>query len=213
MVSFQPHVRVAQGHSSYWKLNNAPYIWSLEENMDKYSPGWCSRYVSASDWDGQVETWGCRREGQRNEAEGNSALGGPQAAPRCIPSACVQPKHLMKSESALRSERFHQNKARRVILLFPHPLSSPFYLFVVLPPGHSCEDRSDGSSDHLWPWSGSVCWSYRQPIQSHLTLSVWTLPPEVKTENIQHRFNRTALKCSGHFSCLFVSPLLISDVH
>lgn len=126
MVSFQPHMQMAQGHSHYRKLNNAPHISSLEENMDKYPPRWCSRYVSALDWDGQVETWACRRDGQRNEVEGNGALGGPQAAPRCIPSACVQPKHLMKSESAVRSERFHQNKA--LSSCFSHTLYPPLFI-------------------------------------------------------------------------------------
>lgn len=73
-----------------------------------------------------------------------------QAAPRCIPSARVQPKHLMKSESAQRTEHFHKNNALSVIPFFPLPFL-PFYLSVALPSGHSCEDRSDGAAPPLTP--------------------------------------------------------------
>lgn len=111
--------------------------------MDKYPAQMILEILMALDWGGHVETWVRRREGQGNDAEGNGALGELPSGPRCIPSACVQPKHLMKSESAVRSEHFHKNNALSVILLFPHPLSSPFNLFVALPLGHSCEDRSD----------------------------------------------------------------------
>ncbi len=69
------------------------------------------------------------------------------AAPRCIPSAHVQPKYLMKIENAGRTEHFHKNNVLAVChSAFTIPLVLPFYLFVALPSGHSCEDRSDGSA-------------------------------------------------------------------
>lgn len=37
-----------------------------------------------------------------------------QAALRCIPSAHVQPKHLMSSESAERTDHFHNNNVLSV---------------------------------------------------------------------------------------------------
>lgn len=57
-----------------------------------------------------------------------------KAAPRCIPSARVQPKHLMKSESAVRAEHFHKNNALSVChTTFPAPLVLPFFSISFFP--------------------------------------------------------------------------------
>lgn len=87
------------------------------------------------------------------------------AALRCIPSAHVQPKQLMKSESARRTEYFHKNIALAVIPTLPLPLSSLFYLFVALPSGHSCKDKSGSSSPPLTLVRFTV-----QQLDDHLTL-------------------------------------------
>lgn len=73
-----------------------------------------------------------------------------QAALRCIPSTHVQPKHLMSSESAERTDHFDNNNAPSVChSALPTPLVLSFHLSVALPWGRSCEDRSGGSAPHL----------------------------------------------------------------
>lgn len=101
--------------------------------------------------------------GRENDAKGSWAWGEPRAA--FLWPVCSR-KHLMKSESAVRSEHFRSNNALSVMQPFPHPWSSPFYLFVVLPSGHSCEGRSGGSSEQ--PWPGQVHFGGAS-VHSHLT--------------------------------------------
>lgn len=91
----------------------------------------------ALDSGGHVETWGLTQGGRGGQMMLRGAVhcqGELQAAPRCIPSAHVQPKHLMKSESAVRTEYFHHRNALSVYhSTFPTPLVRPF-LSLCCPP-------------------------------------------------------------------------------
>lgn len=73
------------------------------------------------------------------------------AAPRCIPSACEQPKHLVKSESGAKTEPLHQSNFLSDCLSVIPPFTA--HLIIIssqLPPlcpsGHTCGDWSEGSS-------------------------------------------------------------------
>lgn len=79
----------------------------------------------------------------------------PQAAPRCIPSAHVQPKHLMKSESAVRTEHFHEDNA--LSSCFSNSPCPPLFISLlpfpqVIPAGTWVMVQL-----HLWPRSCSLC--------------------------------------------------------
>lgn len=102
----------------------------------------------------------------------------------CIPSARVQPKHLMKSESAVRSEHFRRNNALSVIPPFPTPLILPFLSLC-------CPSLGSFMWGQEW-WllwapltrSGSL-WR-NNPFASHHTLLAWAPPHWVRDNKCQH---------------------------
>lgn len=82
---------------------------------------WCSGYEL--DWGGHVETRIWCSGGRWSGALSGWVAGCPSGG---IPSAHVQPKHLMKSGNSLRTDYFHKNNAL-VILPFHSPLILPSF--------------------------------------------------------------------------------------
>lgn len=98
-------------------------------------------------WGGRVETRIWRREGWGSVRW----WGELQAAPRCIPSAHVQLKRLMKRESAVDPAYFQENHALSVILF----LFLTFYLFRC--PSLRIFMWRQERRFSFWPQSGSEC--------------------------------------------------------
>lgn len=134
---------------------------------------WCSGYILALDWGGHVETWVWRRERRGDNAEGNGALSRWAAGcPAVHSSSSCAAKTLDEKWKCSEDLSIFTRiiLCLSVILLFPLPLSSPFYPFVALASGHSCEDRRDGSAPPLTPPRFTVQQLDNQPVPTSHSL-------------------------------------------
>lgn len=159
------------------KINKATCIYSVVENSDVLpSCGWIFSPEDAQDTYWHWTEVDMLRRGSDAGRGVEMMLRGTgrcqrelQAAPRCIPSARVQPKHLMKSESAVRTEHFHKSNAPSVChSAFPTPLVLPFLSLCCPSLGSFMWGQERWFSSTSDP--GQVhCAAIRQPIHSHLT--------------------------------------------
>lgn len=91
-----------------------------------------------------------------------------RAALRCIPSAHLQPKHLMSSESAERTDHFHSNN---VLSICHSPLPTPLVLLFL---SLCCPSLGSFMWGQEWRFSSTPdptqvhCAAVRQPSHSHL---------------------------------------------
>lgn len=151
-------------------------------------------------WGGRVETWDTLTNREMMRREARLCQGEPRGAFLQL----VQPKHLMKSESAARTEYF-----RGVTLCLSLPLL--FFLpSVALPSGHSCEDRTEVQL-HLWPRSGSLCRkNTNQTFPAHTAGQNTTLASKLKIYAIResHLLLKSWLILSMNFTLNWIKILL-----
>lgn len=151
----------------------------MEENRGVLPLSW---WISSPD--DALDTywmWTCRDEGLMQGVVGRGCWGerctvrvSLQAGPQCIPSACVQPKCLMKSESAAKTEHFYKNNALSFILL-SHSTYPPLFIPLLAFPQVIHVMTGAVVQLFLWPWSGSLCRQQPIPI-SHSWVSVNSAP-------------------------------------